>query len=152
MSPVAKHVGISTLIFGAACVFLGFTIKSATPEVLTSALTNLAAVGGVTSGLSFAALSIFTLNGTYHKKVLEHVGDKVRGVLFYMLFIVMLVSVFSGIAVVWAGSPWMRYTFPVLVFFVVEPFYITFRITFTAYEWESEPVKPDPIDPEYVKH
>ena len=150
MNSIAKHVGFSCLFFGLACAVLGFAINSAKAEVLASALTNLAAVGGVASGLSFAALSIFTFNGAYQEKVLQYVGNAVRATLFYMLFIVMLVSVFSGISVIWADSSWIRFVFPVLVFLVVEPFYITFRITFTAYEWESDPAKPDPIDSKYV--
>lgn len=151
MSSVTKHVGLSCLFFGLVCLVLGFAINSAEAEVLASALTNLAAVGGIASGLSFAALSIFTLNGAYQEKVLKYVGNTVRGTLFYMLFVVMLVSVFSGISVIWADSSWIRIVFPILVFLVVEPFYITFRITYTAYEWESEPTRLDPMDPKYIK-
>lgn len=151
MSSVTKHVGLSCLFFGLVSLALGFAINSAETEVLASALTNFATVGGIASGLSFAALSIFTLNGTYQKKVLKYVGNTVRGTLFYMLFVVMLASVFSGISVIWADSSWIRIVFPVLVFLVVESFYITFRIIYTAYEWESEPTRPDPMDPKYIK-
>ena len=63
----------------------------------------------------------------------------------------MLVSIFSGISVVWAEQGWMRFVFPVLVFVVLESFYLTFRIVFIAYEWESQPDDLPPIKDEYLQ-
>lgn len=151
MRPIFIHVFGSGLIFGALCFGLFFAISDASGESISSALTNLAAVGGIASGLSFASLSIFTLNGTYQQKVLNQIGDKVRSTLFYLLFIVMLVSISSGISVIWAETHLIKFVFPVFVFLVIESFYLTFRIVFTAYEWESEPVKESPIPEEFIK-
>ena len=138
-----KHVVGSVILFGVLVGILFFALDDVEQSGFESALTNLAAVGGIASGLSFASLSIFTLNGTYQKKVLAQIGNKVRSTLFYLLFVVMLVSIFSGIAVVWADKGWIRYIFPLLVFLVLESFYLTLRIVFTAYEWESDPEPPD---------
>lgn len=140
---MSKHVVGSVILFSGLAVILCLALDGVDQSGFESALTNLAAVGGIASGLSFASLSIFTLNGTYQKKVLAQIGNKVRSTLFYLLFIVMLVSIFSGIAVVWADKGWIRYIFPLLVFLVLESFYLTFRIVFTAYEWESDPEPPD---------
>lgn len=155
MGPIIKHVILPSFVFALACIGLYFAIKSvdhkSLANSLTNALTNLAAVGGIASGLSFASLSIFTLNGTYQKKVLASTGNCVRQTLFYLLFIIMLVSIFSGISVVWAEQGWMRFAFPVLVFVVLESFYLTFRIVFIAYEWESQPDDLPPIKDEYLQ-
>lgn len=151
VGPIIRHVVLPFFVFIMVCVGLYLTVRNVDSKDLASALTNLAAVGGIASGLSFASLSIFTLNGTYQKKVLAKIGNSVRRILFYLLFIVMLVSIFSGISVVWVDQKWMRFAFPVLVFFILESFYLTFRIIFTAYEWESKPEKEDPISKEYLQ-
>ena len=141
----------SALIFATLCFILYKATDTASPEHISMALTNLAAVGGIASGLSFASLSIFTLNGTYQKKVLNTIGNTVRGTLFYLLFVVMLVSILSGIFVIWSESQWIKYVLPVFVFLIVESFYLTFRIVFTAYEWEAEPTKESPALDEFTK-
>ncbi|MFC5369823.1 hypothetical protein [Arcanobacterium bovis] len=137
-SAFIRYVVCSALVCGLLS-FLFYKTIPANGNTASAALTNLASVGGISSGLSFAGLSIFTLNGTYQKKVLDKHGKLVRNMLFYILFSIMISSVFSAIAVVWINCSWINKVLAVLVFIMLEGFYLTFRIIFTAYEWDATP-------------
>ena len=65
MGSIIKHVILPSFVFALACIGLYFAIKSvdhkSLANSLTNALTNLAAVGGIASGLSFANIILFTI-------------------------------------------------------------------------------------------
>ncbi|AKF28982.1 hypothetical protein YH66_09675 [[Brevibacterium] flavum] len=152
MQKFVTQITLSVIVFFSLSVAIGFFSWDAKSTLISTALTNVAAVGGVASGLSFAGLSVLSLNGKYKEMVLKEYGHIARNMLFYLLYSVMVAALWCAIAVIWVEHQWVRITFAIAVFVILECFFLTFRIVFSAYEWESLPEPTDPgIDPEFLQ-
>lgn len=113
--------------------------KDVSDAGLQSALTNVATIGGIVGGLSLTASSILALSGEYREKVLKPYGWAVRSLLFGGFSVVVVVSLLSGVAVLWADKGWVIYVLAAAVFVILIALLSTAMAFNAAYRWEDTP-------------
>lgn len=106
------------LIIGSGMYLL---IKDIESKAVTDALSSIAEVGGIISGLSLSGTAVLTLNGRFTLRLLARYGHAIRFILFGGFSILVTVSLVSALAVLWEGSlfPKLVLAFGVPTMFVV---------------------------------
>lgn len=109
------------------------------PSNIQAALTNVATIGGIVGGLSLTASSILALTGEYRKKILEPYGWAVRALLFGGFSVIVVMSLLSGVAVMWAHKGWAIYVLAVSVCVILLALLSTAMAFNAAYRWNDAP-------------
>lgn len=151
MLALAKHNGDKTLYwtligvvaFVAAAGTAGFVfIKDIESVRVSAALTNIAQVGGIISGLSLSGTAVLTLNGRFSTKILEHYGPVIRFVLFGGFSILIALSFLASLAVMWETTLFARaviaYATPAMLIILV----FTALLINSAFAWDRSRKKP----------
>ena len=88
----------------------GFLFTGLNDADLEVGLSNIAALGGVASGLSLAGTSVLSLNAPSVKNLINTYGTWIRGVLFGGYAVMIVASFAAGVGAMftgWDGAPWL---------------------------------------------
>lgn len=104
---------VTIIAVAAISYFGGFGLRGVSAEALDSGLSNIAAVGGVASGLSLAGTAVLSLNSRALQALIADFGGWIRGVLFLGYSVMVVASFAAAIGTMftsWPGAPWIAST------------------------------------------
>jgi len=117
-----------------------------------AALTNVATVGGLVSGLSLSGTAVLTLSGRYRDSVAKPFGRVIRFILFGGFATLVLIALLCGMSVAWIEQDWTRYVLGFAPPMIATLLIATARLVSSAFAWEDSTgkapkSKPNPYKP-----
>ncbi|MFC6256295.1 hypothetical protein ACFP5Z_04460 [Kocuria oceani] len=126
LGPVAAH-------------FMQAPMADLKEDAITTGLTNVATVAGVSSGLSLAGLAVLSLQSENLRALLREYGGIVRYFLFGGYAVVVTGALLCGFIAMFPGWPPSRWILVAVAVYTLEQLILTALLISNAYAWHNAP-------------